>query len=810
MGAWGNNGAPITTNVGPSTVTSAVVSNSVTTSSGGPQNTLADVAEYYYATDLRTPALGNCTSAGGLDLCDNILTAGAGNDTANWQHMTTYTIGLGINGTLAYDPNYLNQVSGDYVRLTQGLANWPAPGHGEEAENIDDLWHAAVNGRGKYFAAKDSTGLSSAISGALAAAGATVGIGSSAAVSTLSLVDGGNNEAYLASYTTVDWTGDVTAHAVNAATGEVTTATSLWSARTRLESVAASARTIYYLRPGSTTLSPFTYTNLSADGYGGLFSNFCSQSNVPAQCASLSAGQVTGANNGDNLVNFLRGDKTYERDTNPANPYYRTRQFKLGDFVNASPVYVQRPRFAYVDAGYAGHASTHAARKAMVYAAGNDGMLHAFSAEPAATSDVAPGTERWAYVPSMVMPEMYRLADTSYTNNHRFYVDGTPIVGDISVGGVWKTILVGGLNGGGRGYYALDITNPLSPQALWEFKYDAATNPNLGLSYGNPIITKRRDGTWVVVVTSGYNNTAGDGQGHLYVLNANTGAVLLDLVTPAGSAANPSGLAKINAWIDDTADNTAIRFYGGDLLGNLWRFDTDDRIAPSGNEATLLANFTVAGLPQPITTVPKTAAVSSGGGPDHALVILGTGKYLGTTDITTTATQSIYGIKDKLESTGWGDIRNVGSALVMKTATLGSNTSTISTNTVDWSDASKAGWALDLPTTRERVSVDMELQFNTLAAVTTIPGGNVCSPSGSSWLYLLNITSGSAAGTNPASIGNFIAAGITWIQTSGGDSKLEISGGVSNNRPSILTSSVSSGATASGTVRRTSWRELIN
>jgi type IV pilus assembly protein PilY1 len=48
-------------------------------------------------------------------------------------------------------------------------------------------------------------------------------------------------------------------------------------------------------------------------------------------------------------------------------------------------------------------------------------------------------------------------------------------MGDIKVGTVWKTILVGGLNKGGKAYYALDITDPASPKLLWEF-----THSNLG------------------------------------------------------------------------------------------------------------------------------------------------------------------------------------------------------------------------------------------------------------------------------------------------------------------------------------------
>ena len=163
------------------------------------------------------------------------------------------------------------------------------------------------------------------------------------------------------------------------------------------------------------------------------------------------------------------------------------------------------------------------------------------------------------------------------------------MVGDIYTGSAWKTILVGGLNWGGQGYYALDITDPNNPVALWEF-----TDANMGLTYGNPVITKRADGTWVVAISSGYNNTTGDGKGRIYLINATTGALLTDSVRrPSVVGRSPSGLGKINAWVDNAADNTAKRFYGGDMLGNLWRFDFDDLVPPSGAEATKLANFQV-------------------------------------------------------------------------------------------------------------------------------------------------------------------------------------------------------------------------
>ena len=100
---------------------------------------------------------------------------------------------------------------------------------------------------------------------------------------------------------------------------------------------------------------------------------------------------------------------------------------------------------------------------------------------------------------------------------------------------------------------------------------------NLGLTFGKPVITKLA-GQWVVMFTSGYNNVngaaTGDGVGFLYVLDARTGAIIHKIATTAGTAGTPSGLAQINNFVDNgLIDNTTLRVYGGDVLGNMWRFD---------------------------------------------------------------------------------------------------------------------------------------------------------------------------------------------------------------------------------------------
>ena len=809
-GSWSSWSTAITSNTTPVAQTPVAGTPTQTPStSGGTGNTLADVAQYYFATDLRTSALGNCTSSSSgssQDVCSNIVRP-VGSDKAAWQHMNSFTIGLGVSGTLPYDKNYLTQTAGSYVDLTSGALNWPVPegadlndGQGGNATNVDDLWHAAINGRGQYYSALNASALSEAINGVVTSVQQVSGAGATASTSSLQLVAGDNNLVFRASYTTQLWTGDLQAFAINGTTGVIANSAT-WSAQAKLDATAASDRRIYF--NNGSALQSFEYGNLSA-AQKGYFDNLCSKTLIAAQCSLLSDSNKTLANNGTNLVNYLRGVRTYETasvdaSNNSIAALYRKREHVLGDIINGAPVYVGKPPFRYADAGYADFVTAKSTRTPVVYVGSNDGMLHAFSAATGSTG----GNELWAYVPGTVMPNLYKMADTSYGSRHQYSVDGAPVMGDIKVGTAWKTIVVGGLNSGGRGYYALDITDPNDPKALWEF-----TDANLGFSFGNPVIAKRGDGTWIVAFASGYNNTDGDGKGHLYVLNANTGALLLDIATSDGSSSDPSGLAKINAWIESSSDNTAKRFYGGDQQGNLWRFDIDGLLLPNG-AAMRLAKFQINDTtPQPITTKPETVEISG-----KPVVVVATGRYLGSSDIADSTQQSIYAVKDTLTATGWGDVRADTANFVRQTFTLNGPVATataasVSNTSVDW--ATKGGWWIDLPHSRERVNTNLGLQFSTLAVATAIPNGDACASGGTAWRYYLNVANGGVVTTNPAG-GLFstdgLIMGMTWVQDSNGNARIIYQKSNGDNvieTPPVATSS------GSGSVRRTSWRELVD
>ena len=785
------------------TVTTNTPSN---VTSGGSSDSLADVAMYYYATDLRNSALNNCTGALGTDVCtDNVSVSPSARDNAKYQHMTTFTLGLGNSGTLKFDNNYLSQSSGDYIDIVQGTKNWPIPGDGKNAVNIDDLWHAAVNGRGQYFSASDPKSLINSLRTTLQSIDAITGSASAAATSTLQPVQG-DNDIYVAQYTSADWYGDVLSYKIDPATGAVVTkangaSAASWSAKDVLQAKAPATRTIYY--PKSGALRDFNYTNLTTDSLNSNFDNFCTKKGVrgttttPTQCITALKTDKDLANSGANLVNYLRGENTYANDN-----VYRARAFILGDIIDASPLFVGQPSFKYTEHDYATYKTT--SRTAVVYAAANDGMLHAF--------DRITGAEKWAYIPSFVMPNMYQLADVNYADNHVFLVDGSPVAGDIYVNSAWKTILIGGLNSGGRGYYALDITNPDSPQLLWEY-----SETDLGLTFGNPIITKMQDGTWVVMFSSGYNNVgSGDGNGHLYVLDANTGAKILKLDTningsPAGTSTTPSGLGKINNYVVSDLDNTTQVVYGGDLLGNVWRFDINSFVKPylSGMQ---LAQLKVGSTVQPITSKPALTEVNYNG-LKYKVIYVGTGEYLGTSDLGNTSKQTIYALKDKWDTVGLGDVRSATSpAMVVQTAsaaTSSANTDIIKGTAypVNWTTG--IGWYLDLINSGERVNINPQIVLNALYVGTNVPNSDTCNAGGTSWLYKLDIATGSALSTAPdaalaVSLGNTLIVGMTNVQLT----TKNVATVVTTAKGGVDTVVGAQPYSASKTARRTSWRVL--
>ncbi len=752
-------------------------------------NTLADVAMKYWITDLRPNSAGKVTS--------NKF------DPATWQHMTTYTVGLGAPGKA--------------TALPTGSAGWPDTVVADTDTAIDDLWHAALNGHGQYFNTNDPVVLQNALASILNDILNRTAAAAAVAVSNPN-VRSGDNTAFASNYNSGAWYGDLEAYSIDLVTG-LLSSTPVWSARDLLDGRAVANRYI-----GS--YSGSAGVEFSA-GAGGLSS---------AQLARLNSPKTPpGPTDSAAVLAYLRGDRSKEGDGSDATRPYRKRVHVLGDIVDAEAVYVTPPRGGYTDTGYAAFkASAASTRAKVVYQGANDGMLHAF--------DATSGAELWAYVPGLLLDMNLSATETSTSAlvgltqqvidyQHRYFVNGTPTSGDVDLNNTsayqptppspdWATVLVGSLGKGGRGYYALNITDPaatsdaqVAAKVMWEFpnaSTAAAVRNNVGYSYGSPVLVKTRAAGWVALVTSGYNNgadTGGDGAGHLYVLDVRTGAVLKDISTGQGSSATPSGLAKISAFVEKPGiDDTVESVYGGDLLGNLWRFDLSDPSIVNWN-VKLLATLVDkdSGVPQPISSAPDLGVVSG-----KRMVYIGTGQYLGGKDIpgvtgansSATQRQSFYGLLDDESATP--TITPLRSQLVAQTPVAAGSNINITTNPVDL--ATQKGWVLDFAskTSGERSYTNAVLSQGILAFTSNTPSKDPCLPGGSSSLYFLNYATGGAVpNLSSRYIGPVLSSRPQLIVLASGLTKTIIR--TSDNKTRTIDVSVPSATTAT----RIMWREVI-
>jgi len=809
----------------------AVLSGTTAGSSAGGKGTLADIALYYYKTDLRGTGAGPSTSPSTtppntVDVSINNVPAKSGSvDFAYHQHMNTYTIGL-ADGLMRYQPDYATASSGDFANIKSGLTaagncfwatgtcDWPSPQQNAQSA-LDDLWHAAVNGRGQFYSAVNPRALSTGLSSALNNFNTVIASAAAAATSSPQVAQG-NAKAFSTTYQTATWSGQVFAQAIKPDTGEVDTSGpnsgKLWEAH-KLLAARSTPRVLktfdVSLTRDFTKLKNFDWTSLSATLPVGSterdqFLGKCVASAL-GQCTSLVGTDLTIADDGSSLVAYLGGDSTNE-STPTVTKAFRARteldlvtggsvHTILGDIINAQPVAVGAPSFQYESESIPEPAGesypTYRANQTAKYAnpgtpppllvGANDGFLHAFDST---SGNANSGQEMWAYTPRFLMPGLFQLADVNYPGQHRFYVDGTPEVADVFdvTTSKWRTVVVGGANSGGRGYYALDITDPNTPRGLWEFcadpnwcPADAAglhSDPDLGFSYGNPVIGRRpTDGRWVVVVTSGLNNISpGDGQGYFYVLDAITGQILNKFGTGTGDTTTPSGLMKIGGYYPNGLTDPVFTYvYGGDQQGNVWRLHRSPPLAAPA--VRRLATFKdAAGRVQPLTARPSGTHIGT-----TRIYYVGTGRYLGDSDLTDAGAggiawnQSIYGVRDQLSNPD--DSENTtfspqpsfraGNVVHQNLGPAAGGNRTITKNPVDW--ATQDGFVIDLNPTfpgdppegnspGERVFLDLRLIQGTLIVTSNVPEGGVCVPGGHSFQYGLDYKTGGYVGNDSTAI----------------------------------------------------------
>ena len=655
--------------------------------------TLADVAMRYYEDDLND------------DLEDNLSVSLE--DPATHQHMVTYTVAFGVTGDLNTEL---------YADCPVGAcpASWPDP-EGSNSGRIDDMFHAAVNGRGAFIAASNSQELNEALEALQS--NIENRLGASAALATNSIQLSVGSVIYQGTYNTSSWFGEVSALSLNVMSG-VVSETPIWQASDELPD--ADDRTILSYANGAGVV--FEANNLT-----------------PSQKDLLVADAPTGVTDAADIVDFIRGktEKSVE-----SGGLMRNRSHPLGDIVHSAPTYY----------------------KGMVYIGANDGMLHGF--------DSSTGVEKFAYVPGMVYDHLGELSNPNYI--HKYYVDNTAAVARVGS----QDVLVCGLGKGGKGYFGLDVTEPGAMEAadvLWEFtdpdmgySFSKAFIVNTKAAgdvviFGNGYDTADGNGHAILYVLDALTGT----EIKRFDTEIGTVADCNGMSTPAPVDVELDGYVdyvyagdlKGNMWKIDLRDASK----------DNWTFAHKSGSTPM----PLITVRNEYGEVQPITAPPEV--MLDGSQVEEVdvrglMVIFGTGKYLHYTDFDDATVQSFYGIWDqgriweetdsltvaqgKYLGTFGADrsLSNMGAGITLVEQEFifkDSDWGVLTDNQPDWYNpfaiipsGIHMGWHIDLPEIGERSLLQPTLIAGAAIMISTIPSGSPCEAGGSSGTYIVSAISG--------------------------------------------------------------------
>ncbi|WP_246237612.1 pilus assembly protein [Caldichromatium japonicum] len=505
----------------------------------------------------------------------------------------------------------------------------------------------------------------------------------------------------------------------------------------------------------------------------------------------------------ENVLQYLRGVRTEEQP----NGTLRTRQIDnvLGDIVHSAPFYVKDTDTVYIGA--------------------NDGMLHAFNASS--------GAELFAYIPSALISKLKNLSQPGY--KHDYYVDGEIAVSTLAQ--TMNNFLVMTLGRGGKGLFALDVTDPASfGPGNFKWSYFNTSDQTLGLMIGRPVIAKMNNGDWAVILGNGYNSTAG--KAALYIFKLNDGSLLAKIDT---GVAGDNGLATPGTFDADNDGDIDV-IYAGDLKGNIWKFDVstsnpnqwDSAFKQGSTPQPFFVARDSSNNPQPITAQITVAIDYLKGDPNFGkrFIFFGTGSYFHSDDPTNTQRQSWYGLID--EDTQISGRSELTQRSIEEEGTLSGSPVRTFADAQAGDMVGKKGWYLDFTTQAgERIVTASKLYrliHPTLIASSIIPIDDPCVPGGKGYVNFINPFTGArlkigvvdvnqSGGTdddklNDAFVGGFdlgvgmpgeaiVIGGDLVISGSGSGSGEE---GTGEENPDIKRRKLIFGQAATG---RVSWREIV-
>ncbi len=301
----------------------------------------------------------------------------------------------------------------------------------------------------------------------------------------------------------------------------------------------------------------------------------------------------------DGLIDFMHGRTGTARAGD-----------RLADPFHASATILEPPLMDLPIVSFYQYQLDQSDRPSVIFLATNDGVVHAFRVQDTG-DDAQRAEELWGYVPGIILDKLHR----QYPYSHDWNVDSSPITRDIRVkknlstvpqDEEWMSILVGGLRQGGRGYYCLDVTDPVQldvgtigsdSDLLWEIDSETPGFSEMALTYATPFIgtvfVPDPDDTShplseiaAVVFPGGLDPENRDHDTSLYIVAAKTGTLIrkLDPEFPAelGCAGSPdcsahpeccAQLISNPVGFGSMAGLVTTRAFVGDDRGRLWRAD---------------------------------------------------------------------------------------------------------------------------------------------------------------------------------------------------------------------------------------------
>ncbi len=522
------------------------------------------------------------------------------------------------------------------------------------------LRSAASKGDGLFFLATDAASLRTSLEYAIQDILRRISAGSAVAV--VSTEQGTDDRLYRGKFMPIDWDGFMECYRLPYRDGD----SAIWEAGELLQARRRDDRRIF------TALGSTVY-------------DFVSTNATRLRAAMGATSDAAAAN----LISWGRGeDVTGLRNR---------RGWILGPIVHSTPVVVGAPANFVLTESYQQFSLANQDRRKTVYVGANDGMLHAFDADS--------GAEGWAFVPQFALPAFAVMADSFYC--HKYSVDQTVTVKDVQLGGAWKTVLVSGGREGGAAIFAMDVTDPGSPQLLWQ------ANLPTGMKYNSDVEITQVHGTWLALVGSGLDKTNKEAWVHAYQLSDGT---LLGSKRMSVDARAVRNKATRPVTLDLDLDGNTDLVYACDLLGSIYRFATNNNPSP--------ASWTMTKLYSGTAEISANPAVAYG--PNNKVyVYVGTGSYLEDADMTTTTSGRFLCVIDD------------HSGSTYTTSNLRDQTSTVS------SIGTAKGWYVDLrQETGERVTQNAVVVAETVIFTSFAPSLDACTAGGTSWMYQMRYDNG--------------------------------------------------------------------